>query len=218
MKYTRHWTNQTSPYILIPSYTKYYNQRRESRQKGICSLSNFAFLSARLSTKGEKRMTNFVETSKSRNAKRTYAAIANVADFEAAVQAFAADSTMGLTRKELSTETYKAQIRYFDANSDEKGYVNLYAADKTQYESLVEFLASDLAAEAANGEDHGGASRDSTEDTWSAKYSCSLGDDTFTVTITREYMLVNGFEEDATLAAVETWADSQTALSGEVTE
>ena len=163
-------------------------------------------------------MTNFVETSKSRNAKRTYAAIANVADFEAAVQAFAADSTMGLTKKQLSDETYKAQIRYFDANSDEKGYVNLYAADKTQYESLVEFLASDLAAEAANGEDHGGASRDSTEDTWSAKYSCSLGDDTITVTITREYMLVNGFEEDATLAAVETWADSQTALSGEVTE
>ena len=163
-------------------------------------------------------MTNFVETSKSRNAKRTYAAIANVADFEAAVQAFAADSTMGLTRKELSTETYKAQIRYFDANSDEMGYVNLYAADKTQYESLVEFLASDLAAEAANGEDHGGASRDSTEDTWSAKYSCSLGDDTFTVTITREYMLINGFEEDATLAAVETWADSVDALCGEITE
>ena len=160
-------------------------------------------------------MTDFVETSKSRNAKRTYTAITNVADFEAAVQAFAADSTMGLTRKELSTETYKAQIRYFDAKSDEKGYVNLYAADKTQYESLVGFLASDLAAEAANGEDHGGASRDSTEDTWSARYSCAIGDDTFTVTITREYMLINGFENDETLAAVETWADSQPALGGE---
>ena len=57
--------------------------------------------------------------------------------------------------------------------------------------------------------------RDSTEDTWSARYSCSLGEDTFTVTITREYMLINGFEEDATLAAVEAWADKQTALGGE---
>ena len=28
-------------------------------------------------------------------------------------------------------------------------------------------------------------------------------------------MLINGFEEDATLAAVETWADKQTALGGE---
>ena len=73
---------------------------------------------------------------------------------------------------------------------------------------------SRAAAEAANGENHGGASRDSTEDTWSAKFSCSLGDDTFTVTITREYMLINGFEEDATLAAVETWADTVAALGG----
>ena len=38
---------------------------------------------------------------------------------------------------------------------------------------------------------------------------------TFRVTITREYMLINGFEEDATLAAVEAWADKQTALGGE---
>ncbi|HJJ65533.1 MAG TPA: hypothetical protein O0X48_04425, partial [Methanocorpusculum sp.] len=57
-------------------------------------------------------------------------------------------------------------------------------------------------------------STDSTEDTWSAKYSCSLGEDTFTVTITREYMLVNGFENDETLEAVEAWADTIPALGG----
>ena len=60
----------------------------------------------------------------------------------------------------------------------------------------------------------GSASTDSTEDTWSAKFSRSLGEDTFTVTITREYMLVNGFELDETLAAVEAWADSVAALGG----
>ncbi len=59
------------------------------------------------------------------------------------------------------------------------------------------------------------SSADSTEDTWSAKYSCSLGEDTFTVTITREYMLVNGFEKDETLKAVESWADTVPALGGE---
>ena len=160
-------------------------------------------------------MTNFVETSKSRNAKRTYTTIADVAAFEAAVQAFAADSTMGLTKKQLSDETYKAKITYFDENSDEKGYLNLYAADKTQYESMTALLEGDAVAEAANGENHGGASRDSTEDTWSAKYSCAIGEDTFTVTITREYMLINGFEEDETLAAVEAWADGIPALGGE---
>ena len=159
-------------------------------------------------------MTNFVETSKSRNAKRTYTPIATVTAFAEAVNSFATDTTMQLTRKEKSAETYKAKIIYFDENSDEKGYVNLYADDQTQYENMTAFLEGAVAAEAANGENHGGASRDSTEDTWNTKFSCSLGDDTFTVTITREYMLINGFEEDATLAAVETWADKETALGG----
>ena len=159
-------------------------------------------------------MTNFVETSKSRNAKRTYTPIANVTAFAEAVAAFAADSTMGLTRKEKSAETYKAKIIYFDENSDEKGYVNLYADDQTQYENMTTFLEGAVASEAANGENHGGASRDSTEDTWSARYSCSLGEDTFTVTITREYMLINGFELDETLAAVEAWADTVPAVGG----
>ena len=158
-------------------------------------------------------MSDFIETSKSRNAKRTHTPIADVAAFAETVAAFAADSTMGLTRKEKTAETYKAKIIYFDENSDEKGYVNLYADDQTQYETMTAFLEGDIAAEAANGENHGGASRDSTEDTWSAKFSCSLGDDTFTVTITREYMLINGFEEDATLAAVEAWADTVDSIA-----
>ncbi len=157
-------------------------------------------------------MTNFVETSKSRNAKRTYTPIADVAAFEASVAGFASDTTMGLTRKEKSSETYKAKIIYFDVNSDEAGYVNLYLADKTAYEDMADLLAGNEAAETAAGIG-GTASRDSTEDTWNAKFSCSLGEDTFTVTITREYMLINGFEEDATLAAVEAWADTVEALS-----
>ena len=159
-------------------------------------------------------MTNFVETSKSRNAKRTYTAIADVAAFSEAVAAFAADSTMGLTRKEKSAETYKTTVNYFAANNDEKGYVSLYLADKTAYEDMASFLKGNEAAETAAGVG-GSSSRDESEDTWSAKFSCSLGDDTFTVTITREYMLINGFEEDATLAAVEAWADSVSALGGE---
>ena len=114
-------------------------------------------------------MADFIETSKSRNAKRTYDKIADADTFESVVSAFKADSTMGLTRKEDGAETA-----------------------------------------AGVG---GSASTDSTEDTWSAKFSCSLGEDTVTVTITREYMLVNGFENDETLAAVEAWADTVEALS-----
>ena len=156
---------------------------------------------------------NFVETSKSRNAKRIYPAMADVATFEGALSTFAADTTMGLTRKEPSAKTYKTKITYFDAASNEKGYVNIYLEDNTAYSEMADLLAGNEATETAAGIG-GTASRDESEDTWSAKFSCSLGEDTFTVTITREYMLINGFEEDATLAAVEAWADTVPALGG----
>lgn len=125
--------------------------------------------------------------SPSRTPGRTYTAIADAAVFAGTVAAFAADSTMGHSKKELSSETYKAKIFYFDADSNEKDTVSLTAEDKDQYEEMTTFLEGDIADEATNGEDHGGASRDSTDDTWSAKYSCMLVvgevEDTFTVTI-----------------------------------
>jgi hypothetical protein len=158
-------------------------------------------------------MADFIETSKSRNAKRTYDKIADVNTFEAVVSAFEADTTMGLTRKEASSEVYKTRIDYFDAKGNDKGYLNFYAADKTAYTDMASLLTGTEAAETAAGVG-GSASKDAAEDTWSAKYSCSLGEDTFTVTITREYMLVNGFEKDETLEAVEAWADTVPAIGG----
>ena len=158
-------------------------------------------------------MANFVETSNSRNAKRKYDKIADADTFASVVASFAADTTMGLTRKEASSEVYKTRIDYFDAAGEDKGYLNFYAADKTAYVDMASLLTGTEAAETAAGVG-GSATKDASEDTWSAKYSCSLGEDTFTVTITREYMLINGFEKDETLAAVEAWADTRTALGG----
>ena len=158
-------------------------------------------------------MADFIETSKSRNAKRTYDKITDADTFESVVSAFKADSTMGLTRKEAGAETYKTRIDYFDAAGEDKGYLNFYAADKTAYNDMASLLTGTEAAETAAGVG-GSASRDSTEDTWSTKYSCAIGDDTFYVTITREYMLISGFSKDETLAAVEDWADTVEALGG----
>ena len=157
---------------------------------------------------------NFEETSVSRNAKRKYDKIEDAETFASVVASFANDTTMGLTRKEASSEVYKTRIDYFDAAGNDKGYLNFYAADKTAYTDMASLLTGTEAAETAAGVG-GSASKDAAEDTWSAKYSCSLGEDTFTVTITREYMLVNGFEKDETLEAVESWADTVPALGGE---
>jgi len=157
-------------------------------------------------------MANFVETSNSRNAKRTYEKIADIDTFEAALEAFVSDSTMGLTKRERSNETYKARIDYFDADANEKGYLTFTAADRDQFESFTPYLAGNETAETAAGIG-ASASRDEDEDAWSVRYSCAIGDDTFNVTITREYMLITGFSKDATKEALEVWADTVEALS-----
>ena len=157
--------------------------------------------------------SNFEETSISRNAKRTYNKIADLETFEETLAAFAADQTMGLTKRERSNETYKARIDYFDADANDKGYLTFTATDKDQFESFTPYLAGNETAETAAGIG-ASASRDEDEDAWSIRYSCAIGDDTFNVTITREYMLISGFAKDETLAAVEAWADTQTALGG----
>lgn len=166
-------------------------------------------------------MADFTKTAISQNAKREYAAaIPTFDNFSTIITAFESDTTMGIT-KTRSSSTYKTKVVYFDENSDEKGYAVFYAEDQTQYTSMTEYLARDSAAEAANGENHGGASHDSTEDTWVVKYSCintlTVGgaevEDTFTITIGRDYMSINGFSYDETLAKVETWADAQDLLA-----
>ena len=157
---------------------------------------------------------NFEETSVSRNAKRTYEEIADLDTFEAGVAKFIADETMNLTKKELGTATYKTRIDYFDVAENNKGYVNIYAADKTALSAMATLLSGNEAAETAAGVG-GTASRDAAEDTWSVKYSCERGDDTFTITITRGYISINGFAKDETLAAVESWADTVAEFGGD---
>ena len=158
--------------------------------------------------------SNFEETSVSRNAKRTYAKIADIATFTAGVAKFTADTSMGLTKREAGAETYKAKINYFDVNSDDAGYVNMYLSNTGNYDAMITLLSGNEAAETAAGMG-AESSHDSAEDTWSTKFSCAIDDDTFTVTITREYILISGFEKDETLAAVEAWADTVAEFGGE---
>ena len=166
-------------------------------------------------------MADFTKTAISQNAKREYISpIPTFEKFNEVITAFTGDTSMGIT-KTKSSETYKTKIIYFDENSDEKGYALFYADDQTQYENMSTFLTGSIASEAANGENHGGASADSAADTWTVKFSCTnlvtVGDkeieDLFSVTIGKDYMSINGFSYDETLSKIETWADSQTVLA-----
>jgi hypothetical protein len=52
-----------------------------------------------------------------------------------------------------------------------------------------------------------------TEATWNVRISAKLGTDTFQISLNRDSMTVSGYADDATLAAVDTWADTKPALN-----
>ena len=165
-------------------------------------------------------MADFTKTAISQNAKREYISpIPTFEKFNEVIAAFTGDTSMGIT-KTKSSETYKTKIIYFDAASNEHGYALIYAATASELEEASSLFAGNEASETMAGIG-GSASKDSRDDTWSVKFSCTnlvtVGskeiEDIFTVTISKEYMSVTGFSYDETLSKIETWADGQTVLS-----
>ena len=162
-------------------------------------------------------MADFTKTAINQNAKREYASpIESITDFESVVNAFKNDNTMGFTKKELTAESYKKKIVYFNSAGDEKAYVNVYASDKASLEDGTSLLKGTEAAETFAGVGGSGSEEDK-EENWTAKFSCvnmvNDKEDAFTVTIGKDYMLVTGFSYDATIEKIETWADTQANLA-----
>ena len=162
-------------------------------------------------------MADFTKTAINQNAKREYVSpIPSLDAFESVVNAFKNDNTMGFTKKELTAESYKKKIVYFNSAGDEKAYVNVYASDKASLEDGTSLLKGTEAAETFAGVGGSGSEEDK-EENWTAKFSCvnmvNDKEDAFTVTIGKDYMLVTGFSYDATIEKIETWADTQATLA-----
>ena len=165
-------------------------------------------------------MADFTETSISRNAKRVFSTpIADVETFNTVVEAFKNDETMNII-KEVSSATYKTKIAYKDAAGEDAGYALFYGVSTDNMNDMASLLAGTEASETAAGV---GASAAIDEEAyhWLVKFSCTKNiniegknyEDTFTVTIGQDYMLISGFTYDATRDVIETWADAQAALA-----
>ena len=165
-------------------------------------------------------MADFTETSISRNAKRVFTnPIADVENFNTVVEAFRNDETMNII-KEVSSATYKTKIAYKDAAGEDAGYALFYGVSTDNMNDMASLLAGTEASETAAGV---GASAAIDEEAyhWLVKFSCTKNiniegknyEDTFTVTIGQDYMLISGFTYDATRDVIETWADAQAALA-----
>ena len=165
-------------------------------------------------------MADFSETSISRNAKRVFTApIATVEAFSEVISAFTAETDTNIV-KNLTAATYKVRVNYKTAAGDDAGYNLCYANTVEQMNEFASLLKGNEATETMAGT--GGSSEIPDEDYhWLVKFSCTKVinidgtnyEDTFTVSIGREYMLISGFTYDATLTSIETWADAQTALA-----
>ena len=165
-------------------------------------------------------MADFTETSISRNAKRVFSTpIADVETFNTVVEAFRNDETMNII-KNVSSTTYKCRIEYKDAAGEDAGYILFYGASTDNMNDMASLLSGTEAAETAAGTG-GSAVLDAEAYHWLVKFTCTKNiniegknyEDTFTVTIGQDYMLISGFTYDATRDVIETWADAQAALA-----
>lgn len=162
-------------------------------------------------------MADFTKTSVSQSARREYTAMADLATFTSTLATFNADTTMGFSKVQGAV-SYKTEIEYFDAAGNSKGTVTIQLADTTAFSEMKSLMIGNEATETAAGVGGTPSLGSVADEVWSAKFSCinvvNGVNDNFNVTIYRDYMLISGFSYDATLAALETWADTIPALGG----
>lgn len=157
-------------------------------------------------------MVNFTLKSQSLSADRVFTApITDAAAFDSVITTILADTTMGLTKKTAGACSYTAKIEYFDASGEVAAAVSLNAETRAIYNAAKTFLLAAETAAAVAGTDAEAAEL-SSKATWNARVSCAIGDDTFILSLNRDKMVISGYANAETLAAVETWADTVQAL------
>jgi hypothetical protein len=158
-------------------------------------------------------MANFNQTSMSMSARREFTVpIADAAVFDAAVESLLTDTTMGLSKKEKMSEAYGIKIEYLDAAGEVKSSASAAGHSRADMAAITTLMTAAATAEAFAGAD-GQAVEQLSKRTWNVRVSCELAGDSFTVSLNRESMVVSGYARAETIAAVETWADSVSALA-----
>ncbi len=166
----------------------------------------------------EKNMTaDFIQTAISKSAKRIFTAeFTNAAAYDAIIaEITGVENPLGLAEVELGKQTYKTYVGYFDPNTSEmNGKVQVTAFSRAEYSAAITALTGSADLKAAFG--NGGTAETTeigTEATWNVRISAKLGTDTFQISLNRDSMTVSGYADDATVAAVDAWADTKPALN-----
>ncbi len=160
---------------------------------------------------------DFIQTAVSKSAKRTFNAyFTDPADYDAIISEITGvTNPLGLASVELGKQTYKTLVGYYDSTTAKlTGQVQATAFTRAEYNAAIAALIGSADLKTAFG--NGGtaqASEIDTEVTWNVRISCVLGADSFQISLNRDSMTVSGYADDATLAAVDTWADTKPDLN-----
>ncbi len=112
---------------------------------------------------------------------------------------------------EKSRESYTARFVYEDGNADMIGTTAVKCPSAAAYNGVVTAVPAATAINTAIGAT---AVHVADDDTFSATIKChDANGELYNVAITRSAVTVTGYEADAILTAIETWADAVPALN-----
>lgn len=162
---------------------------------------------------------DFVPKTVTKTAKRDFTNVpATVEAWRVGIDAFIADTTMGLAQKIVNQEYYKIPVKYTDEFGKEQGVITVKVSTPTAYDAVSHSLDADQDLSDTIAGSGSRADMDESESAWVIRFSCILYDanykkDTFSITFYRKYAVVSGYEKDETLAVIETWFDNNAVFA-----
>ena len=162
---------------------------------------------------------NFTQTQNVKTAERNNTApIVDVTTFGGVVSDLVTNKP-GADSAEIASEYYTAKFVIYDVELNKLGEVTVKAPSAAAYtQAITEVITNGaLGAVATACAEGATVERNQSDDVFSARVKLSQteenGDEIFYVSLGREVTRLTSYEADAIMTAVETWADTQTALA-----
>lgn len=167
-------------------------------------------------------MADFVSKSVTRSAERKLTTpIDTMANFIALVADFISDNPLGCVSYASAgqtiagvvrgTEYYSGKVVYEDGLAKTVGQISIKAPNQAAFNTTIITILAESTLRTAMG---GTPSHDSSEDNFSVTVKChDSNGENYNVTFKRDSVVVSSYEADSILTAVETWADTITALA-----
>lgn len=165
-------------------------------------------------------MGDFFNTGTVKSSVRKFTDFADRAAFDAIVTAILANPwgctsyMSGTTSKPAIAQTKFAQsgkIAYQNNEAKVIGTITVRSPNAAGFDTIIADVLADTDLRTAMG---GVPAHDSSEDSFSATFSCHSEDgEIYNVALTRNTMTVSSYTADSILSTIETWADAQPTLN-----